>query len=104
MRPNWLTRAITLEGEDKTEAALDLVYNHIDDDLIAQRFEEVEHLLCYDDNHLLETNLILGIITVTRPYRLNLLARPTFCAAVRATLIERGYDPDTLLTPHDISP
>jgi len=60
----WLNQAAKLHGEGKIDAAIDLIYNHVDELLIAGDFETVNDFLPRVSLKL-PVDLLISILTIT---------------------------------------
>jgi hypothetical protein len=78
-----------LSRAGKLDAALDLVFDHVDDLLLAGRFPEVNRLLCSVPVGKLDPAILIGFLTITGPARGALDARSAFAVRVRDHLHER---------------
>ena len=77
-------------GAGKLDAALDLVFDQIDDMLLLKRFPEVSQLLRLAPVQTLDTAILVGFLTITGPARDALRdARPAFVLRVREELEKR---------------
>lgn len=67
IRPRLFQEIITLENSGQLIPALDIIFDTIDDMLIAQQFDEVDIIL--DTAHRLDLShdLILGFLVITLP-------------------------------------
>lgn len=91
---DWLARA---EAEPKIDKALDIVFDAIDEMLLAGRFAEVDADLGRIDVRATSTDLLVGILTITFMARRELPSRAGFFELVRQELESRGEnDPRTL--------
>ena len=93
----WMQQAVALAEGGRIDAALDVLFDAIDDPEIGGRFEEVNALLVDPSTAQLHTDLLIGMLVTTLPCKSKLPARPAYCEAVRLVLIERHEDVDALL-------
>lgn len=98
----WLRLAESVERRGDVDGALDIIYDHINDLCIGGHFDLVNRLLEHTFVHLLQTDLLLGILTASRSYRGHLPARKALCENARDILIERGEDAGSVLKYIDI--
>jgi hypothetical protein len=95
--PGFLDQSQRLAEYNQIDAALDIVYDQIDEMLLAGKFEDLDELLAevYPGGLALEVSL--AVLTATLPARLRLANRATFYTRVESTLRERGELRDGLL-------
>lgn len=93
----FLEQAKQLEKRGRTDTALDLVYDQIDERLLAGRFTEVDQLLATVSVADLSLDLLLALLTATLPARNQLANRARFFAAIEETLRQREEYDDGLL-------
>lgn len=79
-----LSKVTALSLADEIDAALDIVYDHVDDALRAGRFEDVSSLLDHVHVEHMNTTVLLGFLSITCPAR-DLIAS-------RASFVERVLD------------
>ena len=94
--PPWLTDAVHAEASGRVDDALDLIFNQLDGLCEDSDFETVNAVLALPGLTQLSTDLLLGVITVTRNYRLNLPNRKALCAKARDVFAARGEHGDLL--------
>lgn len=94
----FLKRAIRLDGKGHVDAALDLIYDSIDEMLLHGNFAEVDMLLSDAPVNDLSVDLLLGLLTATLPARSKLTHRLDFLNQTRASLCERGELEEGLLS------
>ena len=76
-----------LSRAGELDAALDLVFDQVDDLLLSERFPEVNRLLREVPVATLDSSILIGLLTVTGPAREALReARPAFVTRVREEL------------------
>lgn len=91
-------RAQQLAESGRVDAALDLVYEHVDELLLAGDFAAVSALLVQCEPSNLSTPVLLAILTSTLPARHKLLrARSDAFARIERTLRDRGEPSEELL-------
>lgn len=77
----WLDDVYSLVDQGKSEQAVDLLYEHVDDLLLAEDFKRCDALLQTVDLKRLDSNLMVSLLTMTAPakaalpYRASLLQR-----------------------------
>lgn len=81
----------------KPDAALDMVYQTIDNLAHWGCFAEVDLILADHRLLTLPTDLLLAFLTVTLPFRSRLTTRESLVVAARQVLTERGEDAGALL-------
>lgn len=94
----FLRRAQRLDDQGSTDAALDLLYDSIDELMRTGRHSTINSIFCEISPTNLSLDLLLGILTATLPARSRLPARAKFLEAVREELRRRGEHEETLLT------
>jgi hypothetical protein len=87
---SFLNHARRLADRGHIDAALDIIYDQVDEMLLAGKFDDVDHLLGGIDVGMLSVDLLIGILTATLPARQRLANRPLFYARVEQALTERG--------------
>jgi hypothetical protein len=97
----WLTRAMVLDKQGRIEAALDTIYDQLDDLLIDEQFFRVDNFLSLFAPRKFSATLSLAVLSVTRPYRHMLSNRSTVCRLAREALLFQGKNPEKLLTRFD---
>lgn len=94
---SWLQRASQMEALGDDVAALDIVYDKLDNELSSGRFDECDALLSTLAVDELSVDILLAILTVTFPAHSRLQARHDFFQRVQDTLRQRGeYEGDIL--------
>lgn len=88
-REGFLDRASRLEKRGQLDAALDLVYDQIDEKLSSGSLDQMDRLLANVDPESLSTDLLLGLLTATLPARSRLPARNRFYREVERVLRNR---------------
>jgi hypothetical protein len=96
-RSSFLDRARRLGNVGQTDAALDIIFDQIDELLLSRDFARVDELLSTTLANDLSADLLLGILTATLPAKSHLVQRTTFYEQVEAALRERGELEDDLL-------
>lgn len=95
---SWLDGARRLDRQEQTDAALDLLYDNVDELLRGGRFAELGRLLDAVQTAEYSADLLLGLLTATLPARSRLPARAAFFERVQRTLQQRGELESGLLT------
>jgi hypothetical protein len=95
---NFVDRARRLDATGRTDLALDLLYDAIDQLLRESKFDELNAILCGLPIAECSLDLLLGFLTATLPARTKLPSRPQFFADVKAELQNRGEFEVGLLT------
>jgi len=67
--PPLIAQLLRLFEEDRRDEALDLIYDHVDDLLMARQLNEVDGLLAAASNEDLPMTAWLSLLTVTLPWR-----------------------------------
>ena len=93
-----LEQSRSLEQAGRTDAALDLLYEHIDETLLAGEFDRVDGLLEAVDPAKESVSVLVTILTATLPARKRLAKRKGFFIAVERALRESGCLESGLLT------
>jgi len=83
-----IIRLESMSRAGKLDAALDLVFDHVDELLLAGRFPDVNRLLLGVPVEKLDPAILIGFLTITGPARTALDARPAFAERVQAQLRE----------------
>jgi len=94
----FVRRAQRLDEHGRTDAALDLIYDSIDQMLRNGQFSDLDTLLVRLPTNTLSADMLLGVLTATLPARSRLSNRMEFFHNVEASLKERGEFEDGLLT------
>ena len=84
------------------DRALDLVFSTIDDLCINKDYETVNRILALPGLPSLPTDLLLGVITITRHYRHRLPNRAALCVKAREVFNSRGEPGDLLMKNLDL--
>jgi hypothetical protein len=79
-----------LERLGRIDAALDILYDRVDDLLKARDFSTVDELLRQADVSSFSVDVLLGLLTATLPGRSKLPARSKFFRDVEVCIKERG--------------
>ena len=93
----FLEPATRLEKHGRVDAALDVLYDRVDDLLKAKQFALVDDLLRQANVTSLSTDMLLGFLTVTLPAKSKLAARDKFFADAEASIKTRGEWENSLL-------
>lgn len=86
----FLLPVTRLEKHGQVDAALDVLYDRVDDLLKDRKFTSVDDLLRQASIDSLSVDILLGLLTATLPARGKLAARAEFYAAVEASIKKRG--------------
>ena len=94
---DFLVHADRLDKHGKTDTALDIIYDQIDEMLRAGKFADVNDCLrnVATDNH--SVHILLALLTITLAAKRKLPDRAAFYARTVATLKSRGELEDGLL-------
>ncbi len=95
---SFLQRAQRLVDHGRTDSALDLVYDQIDEMLLAGDFPGVDQLLVDTETDHYSVHLLLAVLTVTLSARDQLSGRADFFTRAEQTLQARGEMKAGLLT------
>lgn len=93
----FIDRANRLDALNHTDAALDLLYDAVDDLLRRGNFDRIDELLQDVATSDLSLNVLLGLLTATLPARSRLRSRTEFFQRVDETLRIRGEWEEGLL-------
>jgi hypothetical protein len=94
---SFLSGANRLDKQGRTDSALDLVYDAIDDLLRRGDYPRLDHVLTEVPVADYSVDLLLGILTATLPGKSRLPSRSGFFGEVERALKARGeYDPALL--------
>ena len=94
----WLRDAEKLAAQGNVDSALDVIYNNLyrlQHD--AKRYEFVNQILELPCLLQLQSDLLLGVITITRNYGQHLPSRKALCLRAREVFLQRGEDADALM-------
>ncbi len=94
---DFLDRSRRLDERGQTDAALDIIFDQIDEMLLEGEFARVDHFLRAASVADLSVDILLGVLTATLPAKTRLANRPAFFAKVEQTLRYRGQCQDGLL-------
>ena len=94
---SFILRAQRLDNHERTDAALDLIYDSIDDLMRNEEFQRIESILARISITDLSTDILLGILTATLPAKSRLPNREEFFNAVEQTIRQRGEYEEGLL-------
>ncbi|MCR4318523.1 MAG: hypothetical protein NUW37_19445 [Planctomycetes bacterium] len=87
---SFIVRAHRLDAKGRTGAALDLIYDQVDEMMLAGRFDELDSLLNSSNLENLSTSLLLGLLTASLPGRGRLTARKNLFERASSILEHRG--------------
>lgn len=93
----FIDRANRLDILDHTDAALDLLYDAVDDLLRRREFDRLDEMLQDTVTSDLSLNVLLGLLTATLPARSRLRSRVAFFQRVDETLRARDEWEEGLL-------
>jgi hypothetical protein len=96
-RESFLQRAQRLDRMGHTDAALDLLYDNIDEQMRQGRFADLDLVLATLHVEDYSADMLLGLLTATLPARSRLLARASLLTKVEETLRRRGKYEEGLL-------
>ena len=94
----WITDAINLERDGKTEQSLDVIFDHIDDLLLASKFEECASALDAIPVEQMTNAQLITALTATAPAQDRISTRRNFSYRVEAALRNRGANAGALLS------
>lgn len=94
---SFLVRAHRLDKQGQAFAALDLIYDSVDENLRMGKFQQLDSILAQEQIADLSVDLLLGILTATLPARSQLPSRQKIFEKIKNTLIVRGEYEDGLL-------
>lgn len=83
---DWLAESYALSGDD----ALDLIFERVDDALLAGEFDRVDAVLDAVKLDKLDSALVVGFLSVTRAAKSKLARRGVFVVRARARLLDLG--------------
>jgi hypothetical protein len=84
-----LEKVLVLQKEEKHSEAGDIIYDTIDDTMLAGDYSSVNDFLKQVDVNQLETSLLLCILVITMPWISKLDYRITFFNKVREIFVGR---------------
>ena len=93
----FIDRANRLDALEHTDAALDLLYDAVDDLMRRREFDRLDELLHDTTTSDLSLNVLLGLLTATLPARSRLRSRAGFFQRVDETLRARDEWQEGLL-------
>jgi hypothetical protein len=93
----FLQPVTQLEKQGHVDAALDVLYDRVDDLLKAKQFTTVDSLLREASVASLSVEILLGLLTATLPARSRLPARSKFFGEAEASIKARGQWENGLL-------
>jgi hypothetical protein len=96
-KARFLDQARRLDEHAQTDSALDIVFDQIDEMLLAGEFQRVDRLLAETSPETFSADLLVGILTATLPARKHLANRSAFFTSVQRALRNRGQLVDGLL-------
>jgi hypothetical protein len=86
---SFIRRARRLDAQGRTDAALDLIYDSVDELLRSNQFPEIDAIVARVAVEDCSTDILLGLLTATLPARTKLLLRKHFFWAVDRNLKTR---------------
>lgn len=86
---SFIDHAQRLASKGQIDAALDLVYDQVDEMMLASKFDELNQVIDALDTDGLSLDIILGVLTITLPAKSKLTARAKFFDAAKQTLMIR---------------
>ena len=95
--PYWLENAKELDERGDDIAAMDLVFDRVDNLLLRGDFSSVDNLLRVIDVSRYSEDLLLTILTATLAAKDKLRERTAYFQQVHETLTHRGIDADRVL-------
>lgn len=98
---SFIRHARRLDERGQTDIALDLIFDQIDEMLLAGQFECVNELLADIPTDKYSLELLLGILTATLPAKNRMPVRAAFFERVSRTLENRGERNEGLLVGLD---
>lgn len=87
-----LNKAQNLHDDGSEDAALDLIYDQVDDLLRAGEFDYLDSCLFSIEPYNYNTDLLLALLTTTLPVKNSLIHRSEFTSKVCQELRNRNYD------------
>lgn len=96
-RRSFLDHARRLDEHGQTDFALDLIFDQIDEMLLAGQFDRVDQLLKDTMTNDYSVEVLLGTLTATLPAKAKLPGRVDFFQRAKQTLESRGEPYDSLL-------
>ena len=94
---DWIAKSNTLYRTERKEEALDLIFDSIDDMLLAEKFRECDDALSRILIEDLSNSQLLTVLTATLPAKSRLPRRGTFFSRAKAVLDRRGAHASRLL-------
>lgn len=94
---SFLDRAQRLDKHGRVDAALDLIYDSVDEMMRSGDFNKLDALLTRLQLSELSTDLLIGLLTATLPARGRLATRKSFFCRVEEILRQRGEYENSLL-------
>ncbi len=88
-RPLWLDEIYSLIAHSRPDAAVDILFNRFDDLFSRSEFERCDEVLRAIDLGRLDTNLLVAVLSITRPARDSLSAREEIVRSVERELQRR---------------
>lgn len=95
---SFVDRASRLDSAGHSDAALDLLYDSVDEMLRRSEFARLDSILNNTAVADCSPNTLIGLLTASLPARSRLPSRKEFYAAVERALRQRGEYEDGLLT------
>jgi hypothetical protein len=85
---SWLVDTYSLVAHAAVDAAIDLVFDHVDSLLYAHKFRECDEALAAVDIKRLDTNLMIALLSITRVEKARLRRRGELVERVERRLAE----------------
>jgi hypothetical protein len=98
---SWIDASIALWESGKTTESLDVIFDFIDDLLLASKFEECDSALAKLPVGRLSNAQMVTLLTATAPAKDRLPARSTLFANCKNEIHARGADAENLLVGLD---
>ena len=95
---SFISDAQQLVRVGRVEAALDLIYDRIDEMMRQDNLAELDGILPELSVAELSDHILLGVLTATLPIRTRLPSRPGLFGRIEQVLQERGAYEEGLLT------
>ena len=95
--PQFLAQAKRLVDHGKIDAAIDIIFDQIDEMLLARQFERVDQILRDVECRGYSIDILLSLLTITLAAKRHLPSRPAFYDLVVSTLGERNELSDGVL-------
>jgi hypothetical protein len=90
VKEDFLDRARRLEDHSRLNSALDVVYNHVDEMLLAGMFSELDDRIASIECDKYSADLLLAMLTITHAAKSRLPRRKDFYDRVEESIRRRG--------------